>query len=126
MLEFPRWKVIWLWLLTLVCVAAAIPSLTATMGLPWPSSLPEPRINLGLDLAGGSHILLEANPEQVRRQRLESMEEDVRARLRQADPQIRIGDISSKDGRVSFMVADPAQVDALLDETAYAAFSANA
>jgi preprotein translocase subunit SecD len=44
------------------------------------------------------------------------MEEDVRARLRQADPQIRIGEISSKDGTVSFMVADPAQVDAAREQ----------
>ena len=35
-------------------------------GLPWPSQLPAPRINLGLDLAGGSHLLLEADPAQLR------------------------------------------------------------
>jgi len=116
MLDFPRWKQLWLWSLALVLSLAALPSIFAVAGLSWPAALPAPRINLGLDLAGGSHILLEANPEQVRRQRLESMEEDVRARLRQADPQIRIGDISSKDGRVSFMVADPAQVDAAREQ----------
>lgn len=44
------------------------------------------------------------------------MEEDVRSRLRQADPQIRIGEISSKDGSVSFMLADPAQVDAAREQ----------
>ena len=116
MLDFPRWKQLWLWSLALVLSLAALPSIFAVAGLSWPAALPAPRINLGLDLAGGSHILLEANPEQVRRQRLESMEEDVRARLRQSDPQIRIGDISSKDGRVSFMVADPAQVDAAREQ----------
>ena len=116
MLDFPRWKQLWLWGLTLVACLCALPSLFAVSGMAWPASLPAPMVNLGLDLAGGSHILLEANPEQVRRQRLESMEEDVRARLRQADPQIRIGEISSKDGTVSFMVADPAQVDAAREQ----------
>ena len=84
MLDFPRWKQLWLWSLSLLLAAAALPSIFSVAGLSWPAVLPAPRINLGLDLAGGSHILLEANADQVRRQRLESMEEDVRARLRQA------------------------------------------
>lgn len=111
MLEFPRWKVIWLWLLTLACVIAAIPSLTSTMGLSWPSSLPEPKVNLGLDLAGGSHILLEADPSQVRQQRIEGMEESVRTKLKQDGKTIRISDISNRDGALTFVVADPSQVD---------------
>src|SRR3990167_8848738 len=113
MLEFPRWKVIWLWLITLVCVAAAIPSLTATMGLGWPSALPEPKVNLGLDLAGGSHILLEADPSQVRQQRIEGMEESVRNKLKQDGKDIRISDISNRDGALTFVVADASQVDAV-------------
>ena len=116
MLDFPRWKQIWLWLLTLTACAAALPSLGSVAGLSWPSVLPAPRINLGLDLAGGSHILLEANPAQVTRQRLESMEESVRARLRQAEPRIRVGDISTKDGSLSFMVEDPGQIDAAREQ----------
>ena len=112
MLDFPRWKQFWYWALTLFALAAALPSLFALGGVRWPSMLPSPVINLGLDLAGGSHILLEANPDQVRRQRLESMEESVRARLRTAEPAIRIGDISSQDGSLSFMLENPAQVDA--------------
>ena len=112
MLDFPRWKQVWFWFLTLFAVAAALPSLFAVANIPWPRILPEPMINLGLDLAGGSHILLEADPGQVTRQRLENMEESVRARLAQAEPRIRIGDISSKDDRLSFMLENPAQVDA--------------
>ncbi|WP_088310249.1 protein translocase subunit SecD [Novosphingobium sp. B 225] len=116
MLDFPRWKQAWLWFVTLACALAALPSIFSVAGLAWPAALPDPKVNLGLDLAGGSHILLEANADQVRRQRLETMEEDVRNRLRQAEPQIRIGDISTKDGSVTFMVADPAQVDAAREQ----------
>ena len=111
MLDFPRWKQAWLWLITLACAFSALPSLVTVAGYDWPKALPSPKVNLGLDLAGGSHILLEANADQVKRQRLDSMEEDVRNRLKQAQPQIRIGDISSKDGAVTFIVADPTQVD---------------
>ncbi|MCZ8017504.1 protein translocase subunit SecD [Novosphingobium sp.] len=116
MLDFPRWKQLWLWSITLLACFAALPSLLAVGGVSLPQALPSPMINLGLDLAGGSHILLEANPEQVKRQRLETMEEDVRARMRNAEKPIRIGEISTKDGTVSFMVADPGQVDAAREE----------
>jgi len=116
MLDFPTWKKIWLWALTLVAALAAIPSIASVAGLGWPSFLPAPRVNLGLDLAGGSHIMLEADPAQVRSQRLESMEESVRAALGRAEPRIRIGDISSRNGRLSFLLDDPSQVDAAREQ----------
>lgn len=112
MLDFPRWKKIWLWFLTLAGILAALPSITSVAGIAWPSVLPDPRVNLGLDLAGGSHILLEADSRQVAAQRLEAMEESVRGALRNAEPRIRVGDVSAKGGRLSFLVEDPAQVDA--------------
>ncbi|MDG2004536.1 MAG: protein translocase subunit SecD, partial [Novosphingobium sp.] len=116
MLDFPLWKRITYWCLTLLACAAALPSLFSLSGTSWPDALPEPMVNLGLDLAGGSHILLEAEPEQVREQRVENMEEMVRARLRLAKPRIGIGDISGKGGRLSFMLKDPGQVDAAREE----------
>ena len=112
MLDFPRWKQVFYWLITAVAMAASLPSLATLGNMDWPSYLPSPKINLGLDLAGGSHILLEANPDQVRRLKLDTMDEDVRNRLRRAEPQIRIGDISTKDGSVNFLLADPSQIDA--------------
>jgi preprotein translocase subunit SecD len=112
MLDFPKWKKAWYWAITLLCILAAVPSLFAIAGARWPSALPNPQIHLGLDLAGGSHILLEADPRQVAQVRLESMEEQVRARFGQAQPRIQIGDISSRDGRLSFMLKNQAQVDA--------------
>jgi preprotein translocase subunit SecD len=116
MLDFPTWKRIWLWGLTLVVAAAALPSLFSVANLPWPKALPDPMVNLGLDLAGGSHILLEANPTQVRAQRLENMEESVRSRLRNAEPRIAVGDISSSGGKLAFTVRDLAQVDAAREQ----------
>ena len=62
MLDFPRWKV-WLISLTiLVGIFFAIPSLLpASAKERWPSWLPKETISLGLDLAGGSQLLLEAD-----------------------------------------------------------------
>ena len=111
MLDFPTWRKVWLWLITGLCVAAALPSLLSATSVRWPDALPDPMVNLGLDLAGGSHILLEADSAQVATQRLENMEENVRNTMRRAEPRIRIGDVSTRDGRLSFMLDDPGQVD---------------
>ena len=111
MLEFPLWKKIWLWGVTLIAVAAAIPSLYLTTGNEWPASLPSPTVNLGLDLAGGSHLLLEAEADEVAVQRLENMEETVRSEMRKAEPRIRIGDVSTANGQLSFMLDDVSDID---------------
>lgn len=113
MLDFPRWKVISISLLLALGVIMSLPSLMMGAGSKyWPSFLPQETINLGLDLSGGSHILLEADPADVGKTRLETMEESVRAEMRRAKPRIQIGDISRKDGSLSFMVRDSQQVDA--------------
>ncbi|HZU51393.1 MAG TPA: protein translocase subunit SecD [Sphingomicrobium sp.] len=116
MLEFPKWKV---WLVSLVVaigVLLSIPSLIAATPLrdSWPRWLPQYRINLGLDLAGGSHLLLEADAADAQKQRLQAMEDSVATELRR-DPRIDVGDISTAGGRLSFMVRDPRQVDAAVE-----------
>ena len=116
MLEFPKWKV---WLVSLVValgVLLSIPSLLA--GTPyasaWPKWLPQYKISLGLDLAGGSHLLLEADAQDAQKQRLQAMEDSVSTELRR-DPRIDIGDISTAGGRLSFLVRNPTQVDAAVE-----------
>jgi preprotein translocase subunit SecD len=115
MLDFPLWKRLWLWAVTLFFALAAVPSLVSLTGVHLPAGVPAPMVNLGLDLAGGSHILLEADPRQVASQRLETMEESVRAALRNAEPRIRVGDISTSGNRLTFLLEDPGQVDAARD-----------
>src|SRR4029079_16767418 len=116
MLEFPRWKVWTVWLVVLVGVYLSIPSLIA--GTPfadrWPAWADHQKINLGLDLAGGSHLLLEADQRDAQKQRVQGMEDAVATELRR-DPRIDIGDISTAEGRVSFMVRDPTKVDAAVE-----------
>jgi preprotein translocase subunit SecD len=115
MLDFPLWKRVWLWAVTLFFALAAVPSLVSLTGASWPAALPKPMVNLGLDLAGGSHLMLEADSRQVAAQRLETMEEAVRNALRGAEPRVRIGEISTSGGRLSFLLEDTSQVDAARD-----------
>ncbi|MFO1239107.1 MAG: protein translocase subunit SecD [Sphingomonadaceae bacterium] len=118
MLDFPRWKV-WLTIVTMVVgVAFALPSiLPPSVTRYLPEKLANTKINLGLDLAGGSHLLLEADVRDVAKQRMEQMEEGVRTEMRRADPRIEIGDISTAGGELSFFVRDPRQVDAAVEAT---------
>lgn len=116
MLDFPRWKVWATSLLVILGIAFAIPSFfPETEVAKWPGFLPSARINLGLDLAGGSHLLLEADTSDVAKVRLDLMEETVRIGLRRESPAIEIGEISTSGGRLTFMVRNPAQVDAAVD-----------
>ena len=116
MLEFPKWKV---WLIGIVIafgVLLSIPSLIAGTPLSgsWPKWLPQYKISLGLDLAGGSHLLLEADAADAQKQRLQAMQDSVATELRR-DPRIEIGDISTAGGRLSFMVRNPTQIDAAVE-----------
>jgi len=112
MLDFPTWKKVWYWGLTLALCALSLPTILSFTSIPWPAAVPGPKVNLGLDLAGGSRLLLEADRNQVVQQRLQGMEESVRTRLNQAEPRIAIGDVSSRGGSLSFTVRDISQVDA--------------
>jgi preprotein translocase subunit SecD len=116
MLDFPRWKV-WLVSLTiLVGILLAIPSLLPKNQVErWPDWLPSARINLGLDIAGGSQLLLEADLADASKQRLQAKEEEVTTELRRGEPRIQIGDVSTSGGKLSFVVRDPTQLDAAFE-----------
>jgi preprotein translocase subunit SecD len=113
MLDFPTWKV-WATLLTLfVGTLFAVPNFfPAETVANWPSWVPRQQLNLGLDLRGGSHILLEGSEADVRKARLEVLEEIVRTELRQADDgPIPHLDMSSANGAISFTVRNPGDID---------------
>jgi preprotein translocase subunit SecD len=113
MLDFPRWK-IWSVIITLALgVILSLPNfLPASTVAQLPGFLPNKQINLGLDLRGGSHILLEADTADVRKLRLDTLEETVRSELRSAaGGRISFGDMSLRDDRLTFLVRDNADVD---------------
>jgi preprotein translocase subunit SecD len=115
MLDFPRWKILWIWGLLAVGVLFAIPSLMPESRATQLHLAGFPRINLGLDLSGGSHLLLEADIDDLSRQNLIKMEDTVRTEMRRGTPAIAIGDISTAGGRLSFFVRDIAQLDAAVE-----------
>ena len=116
MLDFPRWKVLSIWAIVLLGILFSIPSLLPQSAREkWPSFLPHSTISLGLDLAGGSHLLLEADEQDLLKQRLQSMEDTVATEMGRGDPRIQISGVSSSGGRISFTVTNPTQVDAAVE-----------
>jgi len=111
MLDFPRWKVAWIWgVLLLLSALGAVSLVPERYTAGWP--VQPSRINLGLDLAGGSYLLLEADTDGLAAARLETMRDQVAAEMRRGTPRIGIGDISTRGGQLTFLLRDPSQVDA--------------
>ena len=111
MLDFPRWKITSIIVALVVLMALSIPSFFPEADTArWP--VPHPRINLGLDLAGGSYLLLEADTGDLANSRLTQMRDEVQQEMRTGTPRIDIGDISVRGGQLSFLVRDVSQVDA--------------
>lgn len=81
MQSYPRWK---LWLILTVLVAAVmgtVPNLTSTPSW-WPGALSQP-MNLGLDLKGGIHLVLDVDVEKAVERSVEEDVDAVRRALRE-------------------------------------------
>jgi preprotein translocase subunit SecD len=83
MLRFPTWKISLILLVCLAGIVYAMPNLfprayTERM----PDWVPHEQINLGLDLQGGSHLLLEVEIDAVIQDRLNTLVDEVRVALR--------------------------------------------
>ena len=115
MLDFPRWKIFSISLVILIGILFAIPSmLPADLKAKYPAWLPSATINLGLDLAGGSQLLLESDQADFAKNRFQKMEDQVITELRRS-PRVEVGDISTQGGRLSFMVRDPSMLDTAVE-----------
>jgi preprotein translocase subunit SecD len=84
MLYFTRWKALAIILTALVVCLCAVPNFfpEATVKT-WPKWA-QRHLVLGLDLQGGSHILLEVDANSVKKDKLEQVRDDVRRALRDA------------------------------------------
>lgn len=85
MLYFSRWKTVLIWLAVVLAAFFAFPNLlTKDEAANLPEFLPSKQMTLGLDLQGGSHILLQVDRQDIIKERLESTADEVRRALRAA------------------------------------------
>jgi preprotein translocase subunit SecD len=81
--DFPRWKILSVICVCLFFILAALPNILSDDKLDqYPSWLPGGRMNLGLDLQGGSHLLLKVDFDTYLREQLDNLRDEVRLALR--------------------------------------------
>lgn len=98
MLNLPRWQTIVIAGITLLSALFALPNLLPSRVLDHlPHWYASSRINLGLDLRGGAHFLLEADLRSVLNERLANLSDSVRSELRKQ--QVQIKDVTVEPGR---------------------------
>ena len=98
MLNLPRWQRIGIMAVTVLAVLLSLPNLLPAAVLDHlPAWYQQSRINLGLDLRGGAHFLLEADLRSLTSERLTNLSESVRGELRKE--QVVVKDITVEGGR---------------------------
>ena len=79
MLYFSRSKVTLILFAVLVAFLFAFPNLFTEKSLKtFPSFIPNQQVNLGLDLQGGSHLLLEVDTDEIVKEKIEVVSSDLR------------------------------------------------
>lgn len=113
MMHFARWKTAAILAVCLLGALLCVPNLLPRSAFPdWF----QPRqIHLGLDLRGGSYLLLEVDTSAILRERLNALEDAVRTGAARANPRILYSGLSANvaERRVSVRASDPARAQDL-------------
>jgi preprotein translocase subunit SecD len=112
MLYFARWKVLAIIGVILVSVLLSLPNLMPRSAIP--SWLPARQVSLGLDLRGGSYLLLEVDLAAVVKERLEGLADGARTRLRQGNIGYLNLQSDPANNRLSLKLRDTGQTQAAL------------
>ncbi|WP_105373503.1 protein translocase subunit SecD [Neorhizobium huautlense] len=102
-------------LIIIIGVLVALPNVIPQSTLDrLPSWLPHNRVSLGLDLRGGSHLVLEVDRADLINERVQSLLQDARRVLR--DKNINTSAIRRSGEAITVALRDPAQRDAAVTE----------
>jgi SecD/SecF fusion protein len=111
MLYFSRWKTISIWVIVALGVLFALPNVYPQSWLSsMPDWMPKRSMTLGLDLQGGSHILLQIDRQDLADERLETTRDDIRTLLR--DARIGYTGLTGSGNSVQVRIRDAGQLDA--------------
>ena len=108
MLHFARWKTVMIWITVALAVIFSIPNFFSQSQLDaMPAWLPKRTMPLGLDLQGGSHILLQVERADLIKDRVNTVRDDVRRLLR--DAKIEYSGLSAGAQNVRVKINDAAK-----------------
>ncbi|MDD3370653.1 MAG: protein translocase subunit SecD [Alphaproteobacteria bacterium] len=116
MIYLERWKVILISVVCAIGILYSAPNFFGKERVEWlqahtPSFFPNQTVNLGLDLRGGSHLLLEVATDSVIDEHMQAVVDQVRTSLRAEKPKIGYTNLGLSGGAVRFKLIDPAQQD---------------
>ncbi|MBT7943865.1 MAG: protein translocase subunit SecD, partial [Alphaproteobacteria bacterium] len=110
MIYFAKWKVV---LVLVVCLSGLLFAMPNFVGVKnadaLPDWLPKKQVSLGLDLQGGSHLLLEVDSRAVVREYLDAMVDIIRSELRKE--RIRYSGLGVTDDGAQVTIKDATKVD---------------
>jgi SecD/SecF fusion protein len=114
MLQFSPLRTTLIALVALVGVLFALPNvLPESVRSAMPDWLPSQTVVLGLDLQGGSHLLLQVNRESIVTERVSELRRDARSILANDNG---IGNLIATDGQtLTIELTDPGQLDAAME-----------
>ncbi|HKT20168.1 MAG TPA: protein translocase subunit SecD [Stellaceae bacterium] len=106
MLYFQTWKLVLILGVCLLGVIFALPNAFAPQTVEsWPSFFPKHQVSLGLDLRGGSYLLLAVDMAAVEKEQLAGVVDDVRQRFNAA--KIGYTGLTSDANHVTFTLREP-------------------
>jgi preprotein translocase subunit SecD len=109
MMQLSRWKFVTVTAAIIFGLLFTLPNLLpAGVRDAMPGFLPKKTLNLGLDLQGGSYLLLEVDTKALRKEKATNLLEDVRKSLR--DEQILFSDLVLAPTGVTVRITDPSLV----------------
>lgn len=105
MIYFSKWKIVAILGIVVLGLIYSLPNfLGKSTRLGWPEVLPNKTVSLGLDLRGGSHLLLEVKVDAVIKERMNALVDAVRVQLRGA--KIRYRGLGASSRNVSVVILD--------------------
>jgi len=114
MLTLSRWKIIAVTLSVIFGILFSLPNVLPQKTLDaMPAWLPHQKLNLGLDLQGGSYLLYSVDTDALHRERLSNLTEDVRTQLR--NEQIPFGELVQQGEIVSVRIGDASRYNDALN-----------
>lgn len=105
MIHFPPWKKAVILAVCLIAALLALPNALPTSLLAQlPTWLPSRQVSLGLDLQGGSHLLLQIDLDTITKDRMNNLSDSVRAELRKG--QIGYTGLTIDQNKISLRLRD--------------------
>ena len=109
MLIFENWKKVLILIVSIFAILFSLPNFISENNVP--NFFKAGEIRLGLDLQGGSYLLLEVESDSLQTDRLNSVADELRVALRNANPRIGYRNLSVINTELTFSLIEENDVD---------------